>query len=286
VNQLGRRAGAADAFYDYTGIRYEPVRDPSGKWRSSFILEAALDAAGDSALKEIVRAVGETVGAGATVWGAKRMGNRYSWELYFYDYTRENPRFRVSGVLEAIGRTAAQESISPDESRPRRHFMFSVDLTTAPDDDAAAPSHYYYYDVGDRMTGLSYRRDVSGWVLENHYAFYDPTAEAALLREKVLDSPRLGPDVPVQQVLLADLLDCRRVCVANKPSCDGVYFSGVTVAQFIRFLETFDHDRRLSAAIRTNESALDHMLYDVALDYRTTPRGDLELLKTAFYGTA
>ena len=76
------------------------------------------------------------------------------------------------------------------------------------------------------------------------------------------------------------------MCVANKPTCDGVYFSGVRVSQFIDFLETWVGDAGLASTIRDEEGALDHMLYDVAFDYRAAPGGEVEVLKTAFYGTA
>ena len=280
---LARRVAPGEAFYDYTGLCYEPVNDPTGKWSSSFVLEGVLDAAGAGAMKGIVRSLGGAIGVDATVWGAKRTREGYSWELYFYDYTRQDPRFCVSRILDVIGRSGPSGLPPLVDGCPRRHFMFSVDVAPTTGEEGV---HVYFYDVGERMTGLSYRFDASGWVLENHYAFYDPITDGALLREKVADSPRLGPDVPIERVLVADLLDCRRVCVANKPGCDGVYFSGVTVAQFIRFLETFGHDPAFVAVVRKNEPALDHMLYDVAFDYRTTPGGDLEIIKTGFYGTA
>src|SRR5207248_9410358 len=102
----------------------------------------------------------------------------------------------------------------------------------------------------ERMTGLSYGADPSdGWTLENHYSFYEPATEAALLREKVVDSPNVSRAVPVERILVPELVDCRRVCVANKPTCDGVYFSGVPVSQVAGLLRVFACHRGLRAAI-------------------------------------
>jgi hypothetical protein len=283
---LARRVGADEAFFDYTRFPYEPVCDPSGKWSSSFVLEAALETAGAGGLKAPIRALGAALGADATVWGVKHSTDGYAWELYFYDYTRGDARFGLDALLETIGPVAVLGAPRPPEASPRRHFMLSVDVSPAfAAVDGTAPVHFYFYDVGDRMTGLSYRFEPAGWVLENHYAFYDPRSEITLLAEKVADSPRLGSGVDAAQVLVPDLVDCTRVCVANKPTCDGVYFSGVRVGQFIGFLEAFGHDPALVAVIRAHDHALDHMLYDVAFDYRTTPTGELEVLKTGFYGT-
>ena len=284
---LARRVGADAAFFDYTRAPYEPVSDPAGKWSSSFVLVAALDAAGAASLEEPIRALGDAVGRDATVWGAKRTAAGYSWELYFYDYTRSDPRFGLGPVLDALREFGPTGAAVPVEVAARRHFMFSVDVpATAGPEDGAPAVHLYFYDVGERMTGLSYGYGPTGWVLENHYAFFEPRAEAALLREKVTDSPHFAPHMPVALVLAPGLLDCRRVCVANKPTCDGVYFSGVRVSQFIDFLETWVGDAGLASTIRDEEGALDHMLYDVAFDYRAAPGGEVEVLKTAFYGTA
>jgi hypothetical protein len=285
---LARRVGAGEGFFDYTRFPYEPVRGATGKWSSSFVLEAALDAAGADALKEPIRALGGALGLDATVWGAKHTAAGYSWELYFYDYSRADPRFRVDRVLDAIGAVGPTGPPAPPiDAGARRHFMFSVDVSPAfAAADHVAPVHFYFYDVGDRMTGISYGYGPSGWALENHYAFYDPRGEMEPLREKVADSPRLGAGNPVEVVLVPQLVDCRRVCVANKPTCDGVYFSGVHLDQFIQFLESFGHPAPFVAALRDQKPALDHMLYDVAFDYRATPTGELQVLKTGFYGTA
>ena len=240
-------------------------------------------------MKAPLRALGAALGADATVWGAKHTTDGYAWELYFYDYTRGDARFSLDALLDTIDPVGGPAVPRPAEASPRRHFMLSIDIPLAAVAEAragTAPVHFYFYDVGDRMTGLSYRFEPNGWVLENHYAFYDPRTELTLLVEKVADSPRVGPGIDAAMVLVPDLVDCTRVCVANKPTCDGVYFSGVGVRQFIRFLEGFGHDPELVAIIRAHEHALDHMLYDVAFDYRTSPAGELEVLKTGFYGTA
>jgi hypothetical protein len=269
------------ALFDYTLLPYEPVSDVDGKHTSSFVLDAVIDAAGAGDLRRSVRSLQTALGVDATVWGAKRDGSGYSWELYFYDYSREDPRYRVDNVLEAVGDAAPALTLAVAE-HPRRHFMFSVDVCCS----APRPVHLYFYDVGERMTGLSYGAAPDGWVLENHYAFYEPGGDDRVLREKVQDSPHLPPGASAQAVLVPELLACRRICVANKPTCDGVYFSGVRLSQFLRFLEAFGHDPALVSTIARNENALDHMLYDVAFDYRVSPSGEVEVLKSAFYGTA
>jgi hypothetical protein len=283
---LARRVGADEAFFDYTRVPYEPASDPAGKWSSAFVLEAALDAAGASSLKEPVRALGATLGVDATVWGAKQTAEGYSWELYFYDYTRTDSRFGLRPVLDVLGAVGPVGTALPVDAGSRHHFMFSVDVAPTFASENRIPAvHLYFYDVGERMTGLSYGYGPAGWVLENHYAFYEPSTETALLNEKVRDSPHFGPGVAVERVLVPELLDCRRVCVANKPTCDGVYFSGVRLSQFIHFLESWSHDPSLASTVRAEDAALDHMLYDVAFDYRASPAGEVQVLKTAFYGT-
>jgi len=267
--------------FDYTRLPYEPVGTGAGGPSSSFVLDLAIDAVGGDVLRAPLEALRVALGDDATVWGLKLGPCGYSWELYFYDYSRIDPRFRVDRVLAVIGDVAPPLALSVPVD-PRRHFMFSVDVAST----APRPVHLYFYDVGERMTGLSYGADPSdGWTLENHYSFYEPATEAALLREKVVDSPNVSAAVPVERILVPELVDCRRVCVANKPTCDGVYFSGVPLSQFAGFLRSFDYDQELVSSVARHEPELDHILYDVAFDYRSDASGELEILKSAFYGT-
>ena len=284
---LARRLAATEPVYDYTHYPYEPVLDPRGKWSSSFLLETALDSTDTRGLHDVFESVQTVLGVDATVWGVKQLNDdAYAWELYFYDYSRNDARFNATHILEVVGR-ASDELFPPSVDRcPRRPFMFSLDI--APDQrvlTSVGGFHFYFYNVGERMTGLSYGFTAGEWTLENHYAFYDPFEDKAQLWEKITDSPHLGPGVAVQTEFVTDLLRCRRVCVANKPKSDGIYFGGVSVHQLIRFLEYFGYEPKLVSVVRSNATDLDHLLYDVAFDYGTNANGAVHVVKTAFYGT-
>src|SRR5262249_28112709 len=133
---LARRVGADEAFFDYTRVPYQPVRASAGKWSSSFVLEAALEAAGAVALKAPMRALGAALGVDATVGGAKPTAAGSAWELPLYDSPRGGARLGVAAPPETIGPPGSPDAPKPAGATPRRHFMVSVDLSTEP---AAAP---------------------------------------------------------------------------------------------------------------------------------------------------
>ena len=71
--------------------------------------------------------------------------------------------------------------------------------------------------------------------------------------------------------------------VLCKKHNDAIYFSRITIDQLILFLERTDHPDALLSYIRQNRDNLDHMLYDVGMDY--VMDGDhIRILKTSYYG--
>ncbi len=71
--------------------------------------------------------------------------------------------------------------------------------------------------------------------------------------------------------------------MANKPVSDSVYFSRINVDQLIFFLKKMSYPGELVSFVEENKSNLDHLLYDVGIDYRMDGN-DLVILKSAYYG--
>jgi hypothetical protein len=71
--------------------------------------------------------------------------------------------------------------------------------------------------------------------------------------------------------------------VANKKFLDGVYFSRIKIDPLIEFLERERFPADLVAFAKEHRNGLDHMLYDVGLDY-VVEDGAVKILKSAFYG--
>jgi hypothetical protein len=71
--------------------------------------------------------------------------------------------------------------------------------------------------------------------------------------------------------------------VANKRHNDAVYFSRIDVDQLGVFFERLGYPRSLAVLARDDRARLDHMLYDVGIDYRVEG-GTVRILKSGFYG--
>ena len=85
------------------------------------------------------------------------------------------------------------------------------------------------------------------------------------------------------QVLWPELTDCGIIVVANKKYNDGVYFSRIRIDQLIWFVERLGYPEAIRAFLVAHRTRLDHMLYDVGIDYRMID-GRVEILKSAYYG--
>jgi hypothetical protein len=83
--------------------------------------------------------------------------------------------------------------------------------------------------------------------------------------------------------LRPELLDCEVIVVANKKFHDGIYFSRVKIDPLIEFLDRERFPDSLVGFVKRYRADLDHMLYDVGIDY-VVEQGVVKILKTAFYG--
>ena len=89
--------------------------------------------------------------------------------------------------------------------------------------------------------------------------------------------------IPMDCLVWPELRSCSTICIANKQYNDTIYFSGCNVDQFLFFLVRIGYPSAIIDFVRTNRSNLDHLLYDVGYDYRTT--GDeVEIIKSGYYG--
>lgn len=293
TNEIIELARDGDAYRDYCLWDYEPVAPTAGKLRSSTLLWQSFAAASAPArLRRIVEALRRALGPFNTVWGVKQAGGRLTWELYFYDYERLQRTVSIERVLAVI-EPWLETSLRLSPGRP--YFMFSIDLDPAPvEGDIGGHVEgrarldeisVYLGNPGSAVSsGLCYSLTHSGLRLDNLYNFFDARAERDDILAKVaaslhLDLAGFEPDL----VLMPQLVDCGVVVVANKKACDGVYFSRIRIDQLIWFCRRFDWPRPIAGFLEAHRDRLDHMLYDVGIDY-TMIDGRIEITKTAFYG--
>ena len=274
-----------DPALNYCLWEYSRAVPAEDKFRSVNLLFQSFDYAGaDDRAFAIVDAIRDAIGAFRTVFGIKLLGDRLAWEFYFYDYKRLERDVSISKVLAAIS-PFVECRVRPNENLP--YFMFSLDLDNelargARDMDVV---HMYVGNPGSTVSsGIAYALRAESTTLENFYFFFDAAtqldeAAAKIACSAYYDSSRL----PIDEILLPELRVCQTICVANKQTHDCVYFSGIDVEQLLFFLTRLKYPATLVSFVRENRENLDHLLFDVGIDYRVQD-GRLVTLKSGYYG--
>lgn len=277
---------ATDRFYNYCLWEYEPPASPAGKFRAANLLYHSFDHAGiDERAYKLVQGVRDVFGALNTVWGTKWDGTALKWEFYFYDYRRRDRERSISLLLQAIGPLVPCEL---PVNEYLHYFMFSIDIDNLLVTGARSLDkiNMYIGNVGSTVSsGISYALTREGKRLENIYFFFDPRQHQDDIIGKICCSAFIEPgQIDIKGVLVPELADCGTICLANKQQNDCIYFSGITIDQLIWFLDRYKYPDEITAFAVANRSNLDHLLYDVGIDYRVGENG-VEVLKSGYYGT-
>jgi hypothetical protein len=274
-----------DPFRNYCLWEYAPVAASEDKFRPVNLLYQSFELARlDERAYDVVDALRAGIGPFQTVFGIKWTGERLGWEYYFYDYARRERKVSISRVLDAL-RPFAPCRVRPNERLP--YFMFSIDLDDALHTGARELDvvHVYLGNPGSTVSsGVAYGVGPDSTVLENYYFFFDAQTMLKEATAKIFCSPWADPtEIDWECIVLPELRDCHTICVANKRANDCIYFSGVDVHQLLFFLRRCDYPKPLVDFVETNRESLDHLRYDVGIDYRVEG-GELRVLKSGYYG--
>jgi hypothetical protein len=276
---------ARDPHRNYCLWQYHPAAPAEDKFRAVNLLFHSFELAGaDPRLYDMVDAIRDAIGPFRTVFGIKLIEGRLGWEYYFYDYGRREREVSISRLIAAL-RPFARCAIEPNESLP--YFMFSIDVDSAlaRGERELDVVHMYLGNPGSTVSsGIAYALRPQGATLENFYFFFDAATQREDAASKIFCSPHVDPaTVRPDAILLPELRDCHTICVANKQRNDCVYFSGVNVDQLQFFLERIGYPPQIRALVRDNRANLDHLLYDVGIDYRIAGE-EMQVLKSGYYG--
>jgi len=276
---------AQEEFFDFCLWKYTPLVSCENKFRSVNLLYHSFQVAGaDKRVFDLVDAIREAFGVSRTVWGLKKLGDTIRWEFYFYDYRRRERERSVKKLLDAL-RPLVRCPVTVNENL--YYFMFSIDI----DNELITGSrdleelHVYVGNPGSTVSsGISYSFTAYGTRLENYYFFFDARKQQSEILAKAVCSAHIDSAVITQdRILWPELRDCRIIVVANKQENDSVYFSGITIDQLIFFLTKMSYPGELVSFAEENRNKLDHLLFDVGLDYRMEGK-DLVFLKSGYYG--
>ena len=277
-------ATGSDRYFNYCLWPYQPVAATEDKFRGINVLYQSFEFAGiDKRAYRFVEAIRDAIGPFQTVFGIKQVDGRVGWEFYFYDYQRRERKVSMSRVIEAI-RPYARCAIVPNENLP--YFMFSIDI----DSDLVSGRrdldviHMYVGNPGSAVSsGIAYALSPQGSTLDNFYFFFDAKTQMMEAADKIccsayVDTTRIHFD----RILWPELRDCRTICVANKRHNDCVYFSEINVGQLLFFLKRLAYPPAIVEFFETNRGSLDHLLYDVGLDF-VVEGSDVRIVKSGYY---
>jgi hypothetical protein len=277
-------ATGADLYFNYCLWPYQPVAATADKFRGINVLYQSFEFAGMSpkayAFAEAIR---DAIGPFQTVFGIKQLEGRMGWEFYFYDYERLGRKVSMSRVIEAI-RPFCRCDVKPDEKLP--YFMFSIDV-----DDALVTGqreldviHMYIGNPGSTVSsGIAYALRPQSTKLENFYFFFDARTQLQQAADKIFCSAYIDADkVDADRILWPGLRECRTICVANKQHNDCVYFSEIDVDQLLHFFHALRYPGPIVSFFEANRQKLDHLLYDVGLDFRVEGP-DVRIVKSGYY---
>lgn len=282
---LSERMKTGDPFLNYCHWPYEPPASGSGKLRPSVLLYKAVNEMPHSAwVTKSLQAIQSGIGDFRSVFGIKRIADQWALEIYIYDYERQDRLVSIERLQEATGGLLR----FPRTADPRLpYFMFSFDLTenAARQNGVLDVVHVYIGNPGSQVSsGIAYEFSASGRQLENFYFFFDAQKQQKEIVDKLecsvyCDTWRLS----LEELYRPELRDCHTICLANKRTCDTIYFSGVNIDQLLFFLNWQQYPDDYIRFVEERHHELDHLLYDVGVDYRANG-AQVEFVKHGFYG--
>jgi hypothetical protein len=277
----------SDAKYrNYCSWEYAPLAQGEGKLRPSALLYFAIcEEAHRDFLCDAIAEIQAAHGLFDSVYGIKRVENRWKLEIYIYDYDRTQRRRSWTHLFKRYPQVL-KSSVEVRESVPYFMFSFDLDENVASNAGRVDIAHLYIGNPGSMVSsGIAYRQDASGLSLENFYFFFDAISEQEKIMDKMTESVFWDVDNDRLDELLRDELRyCDTICLANKPQCDTVYYSGIDVRQLLFFCQWQNYPQRFVEFLMANTFQLDHLKYDVGADYRWK-NGHLEFLKSGIYGS-
>jgi hypothetical protein len=250
--------------------------------RGENLLWNSLDAAGAPArMGELLTAIQRAAGRDMTVFGIKHHQGRLFWELYFYDPEKCDAGVTATAIATAVEPHLRFDAL-PRETVP--YFMWSFDLSNAT--AGRADGLNLYMAEPHAQAGRSYKLTRERLELENTYHFLHPKLAVREVMFRIKSSVFVDfSRIALSKVLLPELFTCRRICVAKKRQADAVYYSGIDVDQLLWFLRRFDYPSQVTSFVDKHRGRLEHLRFDVGIDYAMDEAGRLLLGKTSYYST-
>jgi hypothetical protein len=273
-----------DQYFDYCLYPYKPITYTENKLKSINLLKNAIKYT--SLTKEInliIKKIQEEIGENKTVYGIKNEKGKISFELYFYNYNKKDPSINISRIKKIL-EPHLKISVQPNEKL--NYFMFSIELTEKEIMGKNIEGiDVYFSGHGPFPTGPCYSLIEKKMKMKNSYVFFNTNENMIQIINKIKQSAFIDfQKINLNQIIIPELVNCKRICVSNKQENDCIYYSGLNINQLIFSLKYLDYPKEIINFIESNKNKLDHLIYDVGFDY-VMEENKLKIIKSGYYGT-
>lgn len=216
--------------------------------------------------RRVVDRVTTAFGPDRTVWGIKSRGGRIHWELYLYNPPRTVPVAPDALAAALSGEVDLVVPASVDDAPDAYSVDLGPDVLVGARVDAV---HVYVANSGARAKGgMSYRYDSGGATLENSYYVYEIPHDIEALGRKLAESVHLDTAMLGTAPYAEALSEAPLVHVANKPRCDGLYFSLLRPDVAVAMLPVLGFPSEFVGSIVDLVPRLGGLRFDVGVDVR------------------
>jgi hypothetical protein len=285
------RASDRDRHINLGFEAYRPVRPLVGKIRAENLLWHSLLCAGvlevwDDALHAIQR----QVGVDRSVWGVfvDLETGALAWELRILNTEARSPL----GVIETLRKTLAPwVELVPglEQAPPYAALGLRFDAGTMTTGKLETVELHERIPGTPKLevweTGVREAQQVRelvsrDLVLEPKRNIDEvlPAIKASEFVDFAADKRLLG------RVMIPELFACRRLHIRKQTSCDALVFSGVNIEQLVFAYKRFEYPEAMLAFLVEHQDRLEHVLYDVAVEYRER-EGRIVYPRTGYYGS-
>jgi len=273
-----------DIIVDFTGQQYNLLTfDMNDKIKSSNIL---INSFTNTKYEDMFLNILNKFKDDKLLWSIKNINNNIEWELYFQRnlVNLHNSKEKLKKYFDFP--ISHLESIN--------HFIWSVNIN---DFSFKEINLYTLFDAekfGDYLHfgAFSYSYDGINYEHQsNYYAWKESLKNINRIKDNIYSSFFGFNGKNMEDIIIPEFLEWYKndvskhgIWISNKKYCDSIYYQSLNVDMLIIFLKKFNYPQNQIGFLEDNKNNLDHLLYDVAIDYKVENK-KFKIIKTGYYGT-